>query len=279
MHPHLLAKFSVSLLAAALAAQAPEPQHLLRLTLSPGTTHYYRKCVATERKFEGKVTDSENQDVTLECSVGTTKEGKADLQQTVRRLVYSVDSKVTYDSEEGGKDDSLVRWVGAPVTMKMDARGCISDLKLPDAVTKELSPSYFLVHTIPMPELPVAVGKTWESSVPMPFPVIGDREVKCVSKLATVTRGRATIETEVADAEQRVLKAPIVATFDKYRLTTVIELATGRLVESHSECLWSIGLNDTRKHQFRVTETIEAIALPAPKPSSAPTEPKPAHKV
>src|SRR5262245_2577661 len=119
MRAHLLAKFYVSLLAAALAAQAPEPQHLLRFALRPGTTHYYRKCVATERRFEGRVTDSESQDVTLECSVGTMNEGKADLQQTVQRLVCSVDGKVTYDSEEGGKDDSLVRWVGAAATMKM----------------------------------------------------------------------------------------------------------------------------------------------------------------
>jgi hypothetical protein len=151
--------------------------------------------------------------------------------------------------------------------MKLDDRGRISDFEVPDAIAKAASPQIFFVHCITLPELPVAVGKTWEVSSTVPIPEVGDRAVKLEHKLAAVTKDRATIETEVKlDAAQAQL--PGGATIDKYRTTTVIELATGKLVEMRTECSWSSGPAG-QKREMGVTWKLEAIAPPPAKQGSA----------
>jgi hypothetical protein len=88
--PCLFATLSAVLLPSALEAQARPVEHLLRLSLQPGAALHYRNTLVTEEKLpdaKGSVVTTE---LTIECNVGSSKEGKADLQQIVRRLIFKL---------------------------------------------------------------------------------------------------------------------------------------------------------------------------------------------
>jgi hypothetical protein len=266
MHLLSLSASAAALLSVAWSAQAPEPQHLLRLTLEPGTHHFRKTLVNTSNIGDQRSINTV--ELTMACKVTGFREHSADLEQSVSRVVQKVgtneaDEKVLYDSEKGG-DAKAARGlgdiIGMPMNMRLDDRGHLTELKLPDVMAKAMSTQIFLVRCIALPDAPVAVGKSWETSAVVPIPELGDREVKAVHKLVSVTKGRATIETEFrVDGEQA--QVPRGGKIDQCVGTTVLDLATGRLVESRLECLWSAG-QPARPRAFRMIEKTEAIDAP-----------------
>jgi hypothetical protein len=256
-----------------LAAQSPAPEHLLRLSLQEGT-FYYRKVTTAEAKLGAGVTIWNTLELTLECKVSGIRQGKADLQQTVLRLVSKTKGpdpsspERTYDSEGGAKDSGMNRLIGVPMSMKIDERGRVGDFSIPTEVASGASPAAYVAHFVSLPEVPVAVGRTWEGVTTMPIPQPDDQETTVVSKLVDVIKGKATIESEVKGAIDKVLL--VRGKFNQYRGTMVLDLPTGRIVSARSVLGWSDG---DGKVQTSLIEQLELIDPPKPKEGAAEAKP------
>src|ERR1041384_978215 len=140
-----LASLCAGLLSLPLVAQAPAPEHLLRFSLQDGA-FYYRKAIIS--RPDGKLLPN-TVELTLECKVSGSREGKADLQQTVTRVVTRARGpdasapEVTYDTDAGGENPGLSKLIGLAIAMKIDDRARISGLTLPTEMAGAASPSTF----------------------------------------------------------------------------------------------------------------------------------------
>jgi hypothetical protein len=259
-------------LATPALAQAEAPEHLLRVGFRPGDPQFYRKTMVARMGPEDAPLMSGTVATTLEYRVTGVADGKAQVQQTVRRMVYSVsgpgDRKAEYDSQAGGGDPGIAavcaRIVDHVTTMKVDDRGCIGDI----ADLPQLGPtrsSVPLVLPVPLPDAPVAIGKAWEVKAMVAVPEMSDQEALLVSKLVSLEKGRAVIETEVRIDPDKVTLPPGVK-IAKYTETTVVDLATGRMTGGTSELRWSGNGPQGKQTENVMTTKVEAIDPPQPKP-------------
>jgi hypothetical protein len=201
------------------------------------------------------------------------------VQQTIRRVVYSStgDQRTEFDSQTGNGDAVIARLCGKIIdraaTMKLDDRGRIGDIAgLPDMGPGRSS--LFLVMPVPFPDAPVAIGKAWETTAKVAIPDVDDQEAVLVSKLVSVDKGKAVIETEVRIDPDKVMP-PVDIKIGKYTETLVVELATGRIIGGSSEIHWSDSDPAGKASENVMTTKVEAIDPPQPKPAGKQVEPVP----
>jgi hypothetical protein len=244
----------IGLFAFACGPQEKQPQHLLRLSFQAGRSQFYRDT--TETTMKGKVVPSSigmdmtmTMEMTREERVVSVKEGKAQVEQVIHRIVIRTTGplQIDYDSDDPHSDPgalgSTVEIVGKASSCTFDERGRGSDFVLPESVGAGLpfggdARSWMsgMGNLAELPEAPVAIGDTWETSAPTPVPGLGEGKTKVVTRLLEVDEGRATLEQDMRmDTESLKMPGGFKMECEATRGVTVIDLATGRTLESTSE--------------------------------------------
>lgn len=240
-------------------------EYLLRMAFPTSSVQFHRKTLVYEMRGEDATVRTNTLEVTLETKVTAVAEGKASLEQTVRRVVTrgTGPGAQDYDSDAGGKDPAGVGlMVGQTYRMKVDEQGRTSDFKVPDDFPRNAASDPWFIQALQFAEAPTGIGKTWEARSTMVIPEASRADVVLVHKLTAVDKGRATIETLVK-LDKDKLQMPAGMTIEKNGGTTVIELATGRLLESRSELVSSVSKGDGKKAVMIMTTSVQPIE-PAP---------------
>lgn len=284
----------LALVTGPLSAQEAQAKHLLRHAFQPGKSQFYRQTMVSlnktslgDRVVEIRVT----METVLELKVVAVKDGQAEVEESIHRIVLKAKGpfEVDYDSDVEGSDagemKDVVGQVGTSTTFKMDERGRISDYKLPDEVAKvrrgvEKSNLLFMfsnglsrpvteqvAQDMPeFPDAPVAIGGTWEEVVPMTG-LVGQVDGKVTHKLVAIDKGRAKIEQQtVIDLDKMKVPAPVKMEIAKCAGSSLVDLATGSLVESRTEMVLKMNMGGARKVDMDATHTMTLVAIDAPLP-------------
>lgn len=229
-------------------AQDNAQEHLLRLQHQAGKTQFFRQAMDMRMKMNAggmNMDTTMSFEMVIETKVAAVAEGKADLEQTIRRLVVKMDNpmmQVDYDSDNPDSDpgmlEGMTHIVGKTFKMKADDRGGLSDVKIPEGFDAESAGMFgggdmtkFFSQNMPqLPEGPVAIGGTWETKTQMPMGNMGGGEVKVQNKLAKFEGGKATIEqTMQIDTSSMELPEGAKMEVKKAGGTSVLNCATGLL--------------------------------------------------
>jgi hypothetical protein len=238
---------------AVATARAQEPL-LLRLPLLAGQEQAY--CQGTDLRLRMDIAGKEvatamNFEVTMDLRVVAVKDGRADVDQTVRRLRLRLQNprlQVDYDSDQpdapGGNVPALgaiAQLTGKTFRMTIDGRGRVSDVKLPGGVEAALGealgggePWRFFAQNLPhLPERPLPPGGSWECRTTLLLSQVGNVEVKVRNRVTQVTGSKVEIaETLQPDTDRLELPRDTTLTVQKAEGSTVLDLATGSVVSS-----------------------------------------------
>jgi len=234
-------------LAIPLVAQNPPEKQLLRLSFQPGASRFYRMTVETETKVKAgdkELTVDTTMEQVLEMKCVEVKDGKALIDLTTQRLILKATApvKVDYDSDVEGSSPGMLRnavdMLGKTIAMRVDERGKLSDVEVPEAFAAlgmfgSGGVEQMMSQALPqMPEGPVSIGDTWETRSEMTMGRYGSAELKIVNKVAALEKGSVRIDQAMemeVDAD-----SPSVGKFQpgKCAGSTVVDLATGSIRES-----------------------------------------------
>ena len=178
----------------------------LRWKFQPGETLRYTMVQETKQglKAQGKEFKTNlTQTVDLHWSIkNVSSAGVAEMSQTIDRMRMKVEGPgggFEYDSDAGKAPEGplatllgplLKSLVGAEFTLKMNARGELSDIKVPPTLVESLrqagpaaaSGGMFSEEglknligqsSLALPETPLEKGKTWSNSSRLPVPMLG----------------------------------------------------------------------------------------------------------
>jgi Family of unknown function (DUF6263) len=179
---------------------------VLRWKFNPGETLRYTMVQETTQGMKAMGQEFKtnlSQTVDLHWSVKTVSpEGVADMSQTIDRVRMKVDGPgggFEFDSQAGKAPEGpaanllaplLKTLVGAEFTLKMNARGELSDIKVPPTLVESLrkaSPAASAggmfsedglknligQSSLALPEASLEKGKTWSNSSRLPVPMLG----------------------------------------------------------------------------------------------------------
>jgi hypothetical protein len=203
--PRLLAMVAL----AALMAPAAQAQTTLRWKFQKGETLNYSMSQKTIMKVSA---NNQNIQSTMSQVIDTTwvvkdvANDQAEIAYTFDRIRTTIEqpniaqtqNKVEYDSKDGKLPEGpigqvlgplLTSLTGAEITMKIDGRGEVSDVKLPQKVldamkqvpgagsegmfSEEGLKKMITQSTLPLPAGPVSKGQTWHRKTEVPTPPIG----------------------------------------------------------------------------------------------------------
>ena len=205
----ILLQTAAWMLVAALGAggvQAAHGAQTLRWKFKPGETLRYTMVQETAQGMKANGRDiktSLNQTVDLHWSVKhVAGDGVAELSQTIDRVrtkIESPDNSFEYDSQTGKEPDGPVAslltpllkvLVGAEFTFKMNGRGELSDIKVPQKLLDSLRQAGPAAATgsmfseeglknlisqssLTLAEGPLEKGKNWIQQAKIPVPMLG----------------------------------------------------------------------------------------------------------
>jgi hypothetical protein len=235
-------------LAAPLAAQEPPKKQLLRLSFQPGSSHFYRLTMGMQTRAKAgnnEVSVDMTMEQVMEMKCVEVKDGKARIELTSLRLILKATGpmKIDYDSDVEGSDPGMLRnavgMLGETMTMSLDERGRLGDLDVPEAFealglfggggVEEL-----MAQAMPqLPEAPVAIGESWETSAEMRMGKYGSGQVKIVNRLAAVEGDSLRIDQEMQlDLGKPALPGGGRLQAGKCTGSTLVHPATGSLGEA-----------------------------------------------
>lgn len=281
-----LALLTLALLGAPTRAQEPEPQHLLRLAFEVGKTQYFRQTTSIHMAMAmggQKMAASIDMVMTLSSKVTAVKDGKAEIEFVVHRIVLKADSPVPtdYDSDVAGSEPEMLEGVaellGKPMRSKLDDRGHVSDVRMPEGVAEEALQMFggggmqsFLGQNVPtLPDLPIAIGGSWKTETPLSDGQLAGAKLATTNKLTKLEAGRATLEQRLeVDLSQATAPGADKMKSQESGGTLVLDLATGMPTSMDLELTMVVdggaaGMNMTTT----TTMKLQAIEPPAPKPT------------
>jgi len=226
-----------------LAAAPAQDKHLLRLALPENKPVFFVHTSDMTMKMN---MGEQAMDTTMvmqfftEQKVVGSKDGVRAVEQKVYRMTVKTKSPmmaaVDYDSDGPGANAGmfadLAKLVGKTVRMKVDGRGRVSDIVLPEgaggATTPEDLRQMFGDSFPEFPEEPVAIGGTWKTTTKKPAGQMGDMDVEITHKLLAVDQGKATIEQAMKiDAAKLQMPDGMKVNIGESKGSSVIDLATG----------------------------------------------------
>jgi len=205
----ILIRIVLSALAATLGAAAAQPTHgaeTLRWKFKPGETLRYTMVQETTQGMKAmgqEFKTSLNQTVDLHWSVkNVASDGVAELSQTIDRVRTRVEgpgNSFEFDSQAGkdpeGQIASLLTpmlkaLVGAEFTFKMNGRGELSEIKVPQKLldslrkagpaanasgmfSEEGMKNLISQSSLTLAEGPLEKGKSWTQQAKVPVPMLG----------------------------------------------------------------------------------------------------------
>ncbi len=258
------------LLFAGLAAPAASAQTRLRWRFTSGETLHYRVTTRTVNSAPGTSTNSLATTLCVDVRYAVDSAdsaGTAKLTQTIDRVRIRIESPQgeasQYDTAAGQEPAGMVKWMapmfhavlGKPVGLRMDARGKISDVKLPGDLSQRVEKAVGgdqLVHffsaegishvlgAVILPEQPAQSGTRWPHSVTLANPTLGQQTVESVYVYeGSVPRGAHTAEKITSTVEMTFAPGPeqpfhVTARHQKTGGTAYFDSLSGRLLESES---------------------------------------------
>jgi len=265
-------------LAAALWSAAPaQGQKLLRWKFHAGdkatlvmTMEMQTKVTMQEKP--ATMTTTSTMDMTTE-TLAVDDQGVASLRQTFDRVRMKMQGPqgvmMEYDSQSGKKPEGIAAMiapmleamVGKPLTTKMDARGRVLEVKLPEGLKESVGkmPGGGMVgemftpegvkqmaEVALLPEQVVRPGDTWACKAGMKNPMLGDLKMETTFRyLGTERRGGKELEKigmEIVmqfGADKMQLgggqEAMVKITAQKNQGTMYFDAEAGRFVESESK--------------------------------------------
>ena len=192
---------------AALVATTAQAQTTLRWKFQKGETLNYELVQKSSSKIS---VNNQNIEIQSNQTIDTTwvvkdvsSDGQADVNQKFDRIRINMEApnaKLEFDSKDGKLPEGqlgkmlgpvLQALAGAEISFKMNARGEVTDVKLPeqlvnaikqmpgagqgqagmfseDGIKKSIQQS-----TLPLPEEPLTPGKTWHQKTEVPTPPLG----------------------------------------------------------------------------------------------------------
>lgn len=287
---------TLAFLAVPIAATAAQEPQLLRLSLLPGQVQWY--CQGTDVKIRmdvgGKpVATALTFELTIEARTAAVKDGKADLDQTVRRVRVKVDNprlQVDYDSDQPdaeGRSALLLGGItslpGKTFRMTLDERGRISDVAVPAGVDATVTEAlgtgdlgrFFAWHLPLLPERPLAVGGSWESRTAMALGHAGTVDVKVQSRLAKVDGSKVTIE-HTLQLETAQLDLPRGTTMELQKAggSTLLDLTGGAVISETTLQLRLKGAQGGLAMDSDLVLTMRRQAIEGPKVERPPVKGK-----
>lgn len=227
---------AAALLSTAIAAQSPgtsqEPErHTLRFSYTKNAVSWH--LMETEMAMKMKM-EQFNQNADYRVSVKMTMHtkvvdvlpnGSAKVERTVKRLQTKINNPMMgeqdYDSDVKDADAGLMAdmavLVGVKLTMEVDPRGQIKNLKIPAELADKLSPNAsvedleqtFSKEYIVLPEQPVALGEVWKHDSEFPLGNgMAPIAIKYENKLLSLKDGYAVIAQQVIFSDSQELDAP-----------------------------------------------------------------------
>jgi hypothetical protein len=266
---------SVGLLAAVmlLVNAAPAPaQATLRYKFKKGDKLNYvmEQKIAMTMSVAGKdIAMDMAQTIDTTWSVASVDEdGKAKMTQTITRVRFTMDGptgKVDYDSKEGKEPEGLIgkmigpifsALAGADIDLSMDATGKVSDVKVPDKLSKavknlpgggaglgEMFSEDGLKQVIDqsglvLPKEPVAKGKSWEQKVEFKsaggkMNVVSTNTYEGAVKKDGKELERVSLKPVMTLTPDPDAQAKITLKSQEAKGTAYFDNAAGRLVESN----------------------------------------------
>lgn len=260
MRNHPASVLLAALLTAPAFAQAtqPQPQQLLRMAFQVGKQQYYQQTMSMHMDIDAGGTQMQTKmdmRFTTSLKVTAVNDGKADIEYRFHRIAVKAEGpmQTDYDSDVEGSDPGPLAEVsdliGQVIKAKMDDRGRVSDVHLPEGLASESMQALgmggienFIGQNIPaLPDKPIAIGATWNTEIPMPAKTMPGAKMKSTNKLLEVEAGKATLaqqlEIDLGDAQ---LPGGAEMKFDKSAATLVIDLATGMLISSDMEMVMNM---------------------------------------
>lgn len=246
-------RLSLSLLPllSALAAVPAQDKHLLRLNLPENKPVFFvhtSDMTMNMNMGEQAMTTTMVMQFFTEQKVVASLDGVCSVEQKVYRMTIKTRSPamaaVDYDSDRPGADAGMfadmAKLVGKTVRMKVDARGRVSDIVLPEGAgsgaQKPEDLRQMFGESFPeFPEEPVAVGGTWKTTTKKPAGQMGDMDVEITHKLAGVDQGKATIEQAMKiDGSKLQMPDGMKMSIGEAKGSSVVDLATGRFADMNS---------------------------------------------
>jgi hypothetical protein len=233
-------------------AQDAAPRHLLRLSFEPGKVLHYRMSMIMQQKMNmgAKPVDMDTaMGITFKTEVLEVVNGKAKVRQTFERVTVKSDNaimKVDYDSADpesrAGPMAVLEDLVGESVTVHVDERAHYSGVEMsedfPKAAIDVLGGDMekLLSQSVPeLPDQPVAIGESWETTKPLQMAQFGEAQAKVVNKLTEVSGGHARIDMQLTiDTSNLQMPGGGKFKFEKAGGYTVVDFATGAPIDGES---------------------------------------------
>ena len=196
----------------AVPAVAQE-KHQLRLNFAPGTTMHYVMSQDVDMKMNmgaGDMGTKMTMKMFMSNAVKGVKGNTATIEQQLTRIVAKADSpmmKVDYDSSDEDSDpgmlESMADMVGQKTTLNLTDQGKIGNIEMDEQAADRakragVNMKDALSNSImQLPENPVAIGETWETTQSLPMGQGGKINAKSVNELVAVDDKFFTVKTKM----------------------------------------------------------------------------------
>lgn len=281
---------TLALLLATVPALAQD-KHTLRSKLQPGAVTWSLQTqeMTQDMAVGGRSMQTSMQtSMWLESKVTAVTAGVASIEQRFARIKATGNGpgmKVDYDSDvEGSKPGplrDLAKLAGKVAKMRVDERGKMSEMSLPDdlgAATDETLASLkqgFEQAFTAWPEQPIAIGETWESAMEFPMAGMGSMKAKIVNKLLDVKDQLVTIEqTLTMDTSGVKLPAGMTMEVGKAGGKSTFDLRLPMPIESTMDMEMKMGNADNPQLMTMQMRTgMKKVEAPPAKPAAEAPKP------
>lgn len=275
----------------ACAPAAAQDKHLLRFRFVPD--HVVHTMVTQDMVMNMSMA-GQNQNTTMSQHMWTmaktkeVKDGTAAIEQTVLRIKAKMAmpmlGDIDYDSDDPESDpgmlQSMAELVGKTTSTRVDASGKVLDFKLPEELEGQMRSmgmdlkQAFTQGFTALPEKPIGIGETWETSFDMPMGQMGKAKAKVTNKLKSVEGDFVSIDQEIAMTLDGGMLEGMKVEITKAAGTNKIDLRSGAPVEMTMDMEMKMdgGEDMPMKMTMAMKQAMRQVEPPAKKePAKAPT--------
>lgn len=271
MNANRVLPFAVLFACAAVSAQE---KHLLRLHFKSGTVQHSAMSQEMQMSMDmgGQAMNTGmNMQMFMTVTVGEVKDAVAALEQEVTRLKVKMDNPmmtVDYDSADPKSKPGMLRemtkMLGAKVKTRVRDTGKVESTEVvSDGIDEEQAEQMTNQMAVMLPQHPVAIGETWETTTEMPMGQAGQAEVKIVNKLVALTDTHIQVEQTMSLAEDGGETAMGKISKFEGKGSSTIDVRTGLPSESSMEI--HMTLDGAMKAQMVLKQSMKPTPPPAPK--------------
>ncbi len=294
-------RIASSMLAATIGAAAAQPAHgaeTLRWKFKPGEILRYTMVQETTQGMKANGQDiktSLNQTVDLHWSVkNVAGDGVAEMSQTIDRVrtkVQGPGNSFEFDSQ-GGKEPEgqvasmlapmLKALVGAEFTFKMNGRGELSEIKVPQKLIESLRnagpgasggmfseegmKNLISQSSLTLAQEPLEKGKTWAQQAKVPVPMLGTMVMDKTYTFDGPSSKQAGLERILLDTKVNLEPAAdsniaVKVTAQKGTGEFLFDPQAGRVISSQVNDRLQMSLSVMGQELEQTTETVTSMTL------------------